>query len=112
MPVVVQNSYILSDSGTFSEINTFSPDYEIKKILTVDVAVQYECPHRMMTYILVIRYALHVTTMTNILTPPFMMRETVIMVYDTPKIQVENPTVEDHSNYFQETGLGASSHNS
>ena len=27
------------------------------------------------------------------------------MVNDTPKIQLENPTVEDHSIYFQETGL-------
>ena len=34
-----------------------------------------------------------------------MMQETGIMVYDTPKIQVENPTVEDHSVYFQEAGL-------
>ena len=34
-----------------------------------------------------------------------MMGEARVVVYDTPKIQVENPTVEDHSIYFQETGL-------
>ena len=33
------------------------------------------------------------------------MGEAWIMVYDTPKIQVEDPMVEDHSIYFQDTGL-------
>ena len=59
----------------------------------------------MMTYILVIRNALRVTYMMKNPTPPFMILETGIMVYNTPKIQVENPTVKDHFIYFQETGF-------
>ena len=59
----------------------------------------------MMTYILVIRNAMHITSMTNNLIPPFMIREAEIMVYDKPIIQVEKSTVEDHSIYFQETDL-------
>ena len=105
MPVVGQNFYILSDSENFAEVNAFSPEYETKKILIVDAAVQCNFPHSIMTYIPVIHNALYVTSMTNTTTPPFMIQEAGIMVYDTPKIQVENPTVEDHSIYFQETGL-------
>ena len=58
-----------------------------------------------MTYILVIRDALHVTSMTNNPNPPLMIKEAGKMVYGTPKIQVKNPTVEDNSIYFQETGI-------
>ena len=36
MPVVRQNCYILSDSGTFAEVNALSPDYKTKNILIVD----------------------------------------------------------------------------
>ena len=64
---------MLSDSCTFTESNAFSPDYETKNIPIVDAAVRYDCPHSMMTYILVIRNSLHVTSMTNNFTPPFMM---------------------------------------
>ena len=71
----------------------------------MDAAVQYNFPHSMMTYILVIWNALHVTSMMNNLISPFMMQEVGIMLYDTPKIKVENPMVEDHSIYFQETGF-------
>ena len=75
MPVVGKNCYILYESGTFAEVNTFSPDYETKEIPIVEKSVQYDCPHSMMTYILVIWYALHITSMTNNLIPPFMMQE-------------------------------------
>ena len=88
MSVVGQNCYILSDSGTFAEFNVFSLDYETKNIPIVDAVVRYDCPHSIMIYILVIRDALHVTSMTKNLIPLFMMREAGIMLYDTPKIQV------------------------
>ena len=85
MPVVGQNCYILSNSVTFVEFNAFSPDYETKNIPIVDAALQYNCPHSMMTYILVIHNALHVTSMTNNMTPPSMIQEAGIMVYNTPR---------------------------
>ena len=74
MPVVGQNCYILSDSNNFAEVNAFSPDYDTKNIPIVDTAVQYGCPHSMMTYILVIWNALHVTSTKIGLIPPFMMQ--------------------------------------
>ena len=70
IPVVGQNCYILSDSGTFAEVNALSPDYKTKYIPIVDASVRYDYPHSMMTYILVILNALHVNSMTNNTTPP------------------------------------------
>ena len=102
MSVVDQNWYIISDSGTSAEVNAISPDYKTKNIPIVDAAVRYDCPHRMMTYILLICNDLHVNSMTNNLMPPFMLQEVGILVYDTPKIQVENPTFKDNSIYFQQ----------
>ena len=40
MPLVGPNCYIISDSGTFAEVNALSPDYETKNIPIVDSAVQ------------------------------------------------------------------------
>jgi hypothetical protein len=54
----------------------------------------------------VIRNALHVPSMKNNLLPPFVLREAGIRVRDTPEIQeVSDPTVDDHSIYFPETGF-------
>ena len=80
MPVVGQNCYILSESVNFAEVNALSPIYKTKKIPIVDAAVQYNCTHSIMTYILVIWNALHVTSMTNNPPSPFMMQEAGIMV--------------------------------
>jgi len=46
--------------------------------------------------------------MENNLLPPFMMREAGVDVRDTPKIQVEDPTEEDHAITFPETGFRSS----
>ena len=40
--------------------------------------------------------------MKNNLMPPFVMREAGIRINDIPKIQVDEPTVSDHSIYFQD----------
>ena len=105
MPVVGQKYYILYESVTFAEVNVFSPDYEMKNIPIVDASVRYDFPHSMITYILVIRNALHVTSTTKNMILPVMMREVGVMVYDTPKIKVDNLTVKDHTIYFQDTGI-------
>ena len=47
-----------------------------------------------------IRNALYVPSMKNNLIPPFAMREARIQINDTPKIQVDEPTVMDHSIFF------------
>jgi hypothetical protein len=103
MPVVGRHAYIISDTGRIADVNPFTPDYDSMQVPIVDAAVQYECPYNGQTYILVIRNALHVPSMRNNLIPPFVMREAGIQVMDTPKIQVNEPTEDDHSIYFAES---------
>ena len=101
MPVVGQNAYIISDTGRIADVNPFTPDYDSMQISIVDAAVRYDCPYNDRSYILVIRNALFVPSMKNNLIPPFVMREAGIRVNDTPKIQTDNPTEEDHSIHFR-----------
>jgi hypothetical protein len=67
----------------------------------VDAAVRYDRDGRM--YILMIRNALYVPSLEYNLLPPFMMREAGVIVRDTPKIHMEEPTEEDHASTFPET---------
>ena len=103
MPVVGRNAFIISDTGRMADVKPYSPDYESMAIPIVDAAVRYDCPYDAQTYILVIRNALHVPSMQTNLIPPFIMREAGITVHDTPKMQMDDPTNQDHSIYFPET---------
>jgi hypothetical protein len=103
MPVVGKFAFIISNTGRIADVKAYTPDYDTMQIPIVDAAVKYECPYDGTTYILVIRNALHVPSMQNNLIPPFMIREAGIILHDTPKMQVEHPTVDDHSIYFPET---------
>ncbi len=105
MPVVGRHALIISDTGRIADVNAFTPDYEPMQLSIVDAAIQYDCPYDRQSYILVIRNDLHVPSMENNLLPPFVMREAGIKVYDTPKTQVTEPTIEDHSITFPETGF-------
>ena len=55
MAVVERNAYILPDTGTAAEVNSFTPDHKPMKIKIIDAAVHYDCPYDGTTYILVIR---------------------------------------------------------
>ena len=100
MPVAGRNAYVISDTGQTAEVNAFSPDYDALTVKICDVAIQYDCPYTGQTYIFVIRNSLHVPAMNNNLLPPFLIREAGIELHDTPKIQVKDPSVNDHSLYF------------
>ena len=52
--VVGINTYILSDTGTAAEVNSFTPDHAPMTIKIVDAAVYYYCSYDGTTYILVI----------------------------------------------------------
>ena len=105
MTVVAKNAYIIAKSGQFVDVNAFTADYDAMTIQVVDATFMYNCPYTGNSYILVIQNALHVSSMTNNLIPPFMMRKAGIKVSDTPKIQCNMPTADDHAIYFMETNL-------
>ncbi len=106
MVVVGNNCLVIEWSGRTANVNPFTPDYEaLPEVPIVDAAVMYECPISGKEHILLVRNALHVPAMEQNLIPPFVMREAGIVVNDTPKIHVNDPTVEDHSIYFEETNF-------
>ena len=105
MPVVGRDSYVLSQTGKFAEVNAYDPQQGTRSIPIVDAALQYDCPYSGKSYILVLHNALHVATMPHHLIPPFIMREAGIIVNDIPKIQVNDPDVMDHSIFLKEIEL-------
>ena len=105
MPVVGAEAFIIADHGKTCEVSPYSPDYEPMKVPLVDAAVKCESPFDEKVAILVIRNALHVPSMGHNLIPPFMMREAGVQVKDTPKIQVDDPSEEDHAITFPGTAL-------
>jgi hypothetical protein len=106
MPVVGRHFYVISDTGEIADVSPlFTPDYSSMKIRVVDAAVQYDCEHTGASYILVIRNALHVPSMKHNLLPPFILRQAGMVVNEVPKIHVNEPTIEDHSISFPETGF-------
>ena len=90
-------------TGRTADANVFSPKYETSQLLIVDAVIPYDCPHNGLSYLLYIYNSLYVPEINNHLIPPFIMRETGIKVYNTPKIHVIDPTISDHSIMFPET---------
>jgi hypothetical protein len=76
-----------------------------KKVPIVDAALAYDCPYSQQTYLLIVRNALYIKSMTNNLIPPFILREAGLKVHDTPKIHVDDPEVNDHAITFPEDNL-------
>ena len=105
MPVVGANAYILAETGKRVDVSPFTPDYKPITAPLVDAALQYDCPYDGKSYVLVLRNSLHVPSMVNNLIPPFMLREAGVKVNEIPKIQVDDPTEDDHAITFPETGF-------
>ena len=105
MPVVGSGAFVLVDHNSTCEVSPYSPDYEPMKVPLVDAAVRYDCPFDGRVYILLIQNALYVPSMDYNLLPPFMMREAGLIVKDIPKIQLDDPSEEDHAITFPETGF-------
>jgi hypothetical protein len=103
MVVVGKHCFVVEWTGRTAIVNPFTPDYEaLTKVPIVDAAILYECPFSGKEHILLVRNALHVPAMENNLIPPFIMREAGITVNDTPKIQLREPTVDDHAIIFED----------
>jgi hypothetical protein len=106
MCVFGQHCLILRWTGRNAEVNPFTPDYEaLQKVPIVDAAILYECPVTGKEFILVARNVLYVKSMDINLIPPFILREAGIKVNDVPKIQVDDPTEQDHAIIFKRQEL-------
>ncbi len=70
-----------------------------------DVAIAYDDPISLQTYLLVMRNALLIPTMDHILIPPFLIRLAGLQVDETPKHQLVLPTINNHAIYDLESGM-------
>ena len=94
MVVLGQHYYIISSSVRHAEVKNFPREVgRMKIVLIVDVAIVYDCPYSITTYLLIVRNALYVQSMTNNLIPPFITREAGLEVRDISNIHVKEPTV-------------------
>ena len=85
MSVIGKNAYILSIIGESLDIAPFTPDYKPIRVELVDAALKYKFPYSGETKILILRRGLHVQSISNILLPPFMLREAGITINEVPR---------------------------
>ena len=106
MVVAGRNTMVLSKTGKTAQVRPFDPSLgALHEVPIVDVAIAYDCPYTLKTYILVCTNALYVPTMSTNLIPPFIIREAGVTLSDVPKIHMQDPTVEDHSMIFPDSKL-------
>jgi hypothetical protein len=103
MPVVGTSAHVLVDHNRTCEVSPYSPDYKPMNDPLVDAAVRYDRDRTV--YILLIWNALYVPSLEHNLLPPLMMREAGVIVRETPKIQLDDPSEEDHEITFPQTGF-------
>ena len=105
MPEVGKHAYIIAKTGKTVDVSPFTPDYKPITVPLVDATIKYDNPYNGKSCILVLHNALYVPSMDNNLIPPFMLREMGVAVNDVPKVHKEDPTVDDHTITFLETGF-------
>ena len=105
MPVVGKHAYIIAETGKKVDVSPFTPDYKPLMVPLVDATLRYNNPYNRKSYILVLWNALCVPSMDNNLIPPFMLREMGVTMNDVPKINREDPTVDNPMITFVETGF-------
>ena len=106
MAVIGRNAAIVAETGKTVNIKPFSSECnELVEVPIVDAVVKWVCPNTATSYLLLLRNALYVKSMTNNLVPPFILREAGLVVKDTPKIHMTNPERSDHSIYIPDKDL-------
>ena len=106
MFVVGSQGFVFNRTGLHANVNAFSSEAGgISKVPIVDAVIAYDCPYSGRTYMLVIRNALHIPSMDHNFVPPFILQEAGLRVKEVPKNQCNEPSIEDHSIYDEDTGL-------
>ena len=106
MVVVGMHAYILNYMGRTAEVSPFTLSYDaLKNFPIIDAIIAYDCPLSGKTYLLACHNDLFVSSMTHNLIPPFILRETNIVVNEVPKIQSSDPYETTHSIWFPDYGF-------
>ena len=97
---------VIATSGRYATVTPFSSNLPTMDMVEIgDVAIAYDDPISLQTYLLVMRNALLIPSMDHNLIPPFLLRMAGLQVDETPKHQLALPTVDNHSIYDSETGM-------
>ena len=106
MAVAGNDCTIIATSGRYATVTPFSSNLPKMEMVEIgDVALAYDDPISLLTYILVMRNALLIPTMDHNLIPPFLIREAGLYVDETPKSQVGLPTIDNHVIVDSESGM-------
>ena len=106
MVVLGKYSFIFESTGQTCTVLPFSSELGMaKNVPIVDGAIVYEEPYSGQPHILLIRNALYIPTMDINLIPPFIMREGGVIINETPKIQCDTPSTDDHCISFRNHDL-------
>lgn len=106
MVVLGRNSFIFESTGKTCNVKPFSEEIGVAEdVPIVDGAIAYDDPISGKTYILLVRNALYIQSMSHNLIPPFIMRMRGVIVNDVPKIHCKEPTVRDHAICFEDIDL-------
>lgn len=97
--------YVLAESGHTANVNSFHPDAPAVNLKIIDCAIKYDCPYNDKCYIMILRNALYVPSMTNHLIAPFILQEAGNLVNNHPKLHLVTPTLDDHSIFFPDIDL-------
>ncbi len=106
MAVAGQDCTIIAKSGHHANVTPFSGDLPVmEKIEIGDVAIAYDNPYLLETYLLVMRNVLLNPSMDHNLLPPFLVQEALLFLDETPKFQSTEVSLENHTIYDGVTGL-------
>jgi hypothetical protein len=85
---------IIAKSVNYADFTPLSEDLPVMKMVKiVDAMMAYYDPISQTTYLLVMRNVLSIPSMGHNLIPPFLVRKTGLALDETPKFQLDTPTI-------------------
>ena len=87
MAVAGSGCTIIAKSGQYANVTPFSAELpELKRLEIGDVVIAYDNPISLLTYLLVMRNALLIPSMSHNFLQPFLIREASLFLDETPKL--------------------------
>ena len=106
MAVAGSNCTIIQRSGHYANAMPFSSELStMEKVKIGDVALAYDNPVTLKTYLLVMRNAFLILMMDHNLLPQFLIREASLFLDETLKFQLTSLLRDNHTIYDDGTGL-------
>ena len=98
MAVAGYDCTVIARSGCHATVTPFSQQLPMMEMVeTGDIAIAYDDPISLQTYLLVMSNAFLIQTMDHNLVPLFLLWLAGLQVDETPKHQLAMPTMENHA---------------